>query len=71
MKVSGWMGLLNCTLTLASGLSSMTFVRSGNLGYTFIGWFDGDTELTKELTYTFTMPAENKTYKTLDRKSVV
>ena len=41
---------------------SATVTATTNLGYTFIGWFDGDTELTKELTYTFTMPAENKTY---------
>ena len=42
--------------------SVVTLTATTNPGYTFIGWFDGDTELTKELTYTFTMPAENKTY---------
>jgi len=33
-----------------------------NPGYTFIGWYDGDNELTKELSYTFTMPTENLVY---------
>ena len=42
--------------------TDVTMTATTNQGYTFIGWFDGDTELTKELTYTFTMPAENKTY---------
>ena len=52
-----------------SGLSStykvgdsVTITASTNIGYTFIGWYDGDTKLTDELSYTFTMTAENKTY---------
>ena len=31
-------------------------------GYTFIGWFNGDKELTKELSYAFVMPASNLLY---------
>ena len=31
-------------------------------GYTFIGWYNGETKLTDELIYTFTMSAENVTY---------
>ena len=33
-----------------------------NLGYTFIGWYDGDEKVADVLTYEFTMPAENATY---------
>ena len=33
-----------------------------NLGYTFVGWFNGDTKLTNQLKYSFIMPAENITY---------
>ena len=33
-----------------------------NAGYTFIGWYDGETKLTDELSYTFNMPSESKTY---------
>lgn len=29
-------------------------------GYTWIGWYDGETELTKELSYTFVMSADEK-----------
>lgn len=32
------------------------------LTYTFIGWYDGETKLTDELSYTFSMLAENVTY---------
>lgn len=33
-----------------------------NDGYVFIGWFDGETLLTRETTYDFTMPSESATY---------
>ena len=33
-----------------------------NQGYEFLGWFDGNTELTKNTSYTFNMPATNVTY---------
>ena len=39
-----------------------TITAATNLGYTFIGWYEGETKLTGELSYTFAMPAENKTY---------
>ena len=41
---------------------SATITASTNNGYTWVGWYDGDTKLTDELSYTFTMTAENKTY---------
>lgn len=37
-------------------------VEDANEGHYFIGWYDGDTLLTKEREYTFTMPAENVSY---------
>lgn len=33
-----------------------------NDGYVFIGWFNGETLLTRETTYDFTMPSESATY---------
>ena len=39
-----------------------TITATTNSGYTWIGWYDGDEKLTDELTYTFAMPAENKTF---------
>ena len=33
-----------------------------NLGYTFIGWYNGDEKVADSLTYEFTMPTENVTY---------
>lgn len=41
---------------------SVTITATTNLGYTWVGWFDGETKLTDELSYAFIMPAENKTY---------
>ena len=41
---------------------SATITATTNAGYTFIGWYDGETKLTDELSYTFNMPSENKTY---------
>ena len=42
--------------------NSVTLTATTNTGYTFIGWYNGDKELTKELSYTFAMPSENITY---------
>ena len=42
--------------------SEVTLTATTNVGYTFVGWHDGEIELTKELTYTFIVPAENKTF---------
>ena len=33
-----------------------------NLGYTFIGWYNGDEKIADTLTYKFEMPAEDVTY---------
>ena len=41
---------------------SATITASTNNGYTWVGWYDGDTKLTDEVAYNFTMTAENKTY---------
>jgi uncharacterized repeat protein (TIGR02543 family) len=41
---------------------SATITATTNAGYTFIGWYDGETKLSDELSYTFNMPSENKTY---------
>ena len=41
---------------------SATITATTNAGYTFIGWYDGKTKLTDELSYTFNMPSDNKTY---------
>ncbi|MBQ7712585.1 MAG: InlB B-repeat-containing protein [Clostridia bacterium] len=72
-----WMA---CPVTLAknideagsvSGVSGATAVgaettitATTNAGYTWLGWFDGETKVSEgtNLTYTFTMSAENKTY---------
>ena len=39
-----------------------TLTAETNVGYTWVGWYDGETLLTNELTYTFTMPAKDVTY---------
>lgn len=41
---------------------SVTITATTNLGYTWVGWFDGETKLTDEMTYAFSMPEESKTY---------
>ncbi len=40
----------------------VTITARTNSGYTWIGWYDGETELTKELSYTFVMSATEKTF---------
>ncbi|MGN0812311.1 MAG: leucine-rich repeat protein [Candidatus Coproplasma sp.] len=42
--------------------NEVTITASTNIGYTFVGWYNGETMLTNELSYTFAMPAENVTY---------
>ena len=42
--------------------SEVTITATTNNGYTWVGWYNGETELTKELSYTFNMPAEDTTY---------
>lgn len=34
----------------------------GYMGYNFIGWFNGETKLSDNFSYTFTMPSENATF---------
>lgn len=41
---------------------TVAIIATTNKGYTWLGWFNGETELTKELSYTFAMPSENVTY---------
>ena len=42
----------------------VTLTAEANEGYTFLGWYDGDTKVSEDdaLTYTFEMPAEDKTF---------
>ena len=40
---------------------SIELVASTNKGYTWLGWYDGETMISSETTYTYVMPAENKT----------
>ena len=41
---------------------SITINAYTNPGYLFDGWYDGDNELTKKLSYTFNMPAKESSY---------
>ena len=41
---------------------NVTVTASTNLGYTFVGWYDGDEKLTDSPVYEFEMPSENVTY---------
>ncbi len=43
-------------------LSSVTLTASANAGYTWLGWYDGDTLLTAEEEYSFTMPMNDVAY---------
>ena len=40
----------------------ITVTANTNSGYTWLGWYNDETLLTKELSYTFTMTSENVTY---------
>ena len=40
----------------------VTISAKTNSGYTFIGWYSNDKEVSNELTYTFVMPKEKITY---------
>lgn len=40
----------------------VTVTATTNDGYTWLGWYDGNTKVSEDFTYTFTMSAENKTY---------
>ena len=42
--------------------TSVTVTATTKTGYTFIGWYNGDTLLESNLSYTFNMPAENTAY---------
>ena len=41
---------------------TVTLTATANEGYRFVAWKDGDTELSKETTYQFDMPAKNLVY---------
>ncbi len=41
---------------------SLTLTAETNLGYTWLGWYNGETQLTEDLNYAFTMPDENISY---------
>ena len=40
----------------------VTITAQTNNGYTWVGWFNGNTKLTDNYNHTFTMPTENVTY---------
>ena len=40
----------------------VTISATTNSGYTWLGWYDGETLLTNDLTFAFTMPAKNVVY---------
>ena len=40
---------------------SIELVVNTNKGYTWLGWYDGETMISSETTYTYVMPAESKT----------
>ena len=40
---------------------SVELVANTNKGYTWLGWYDGETLLSSETTFTYEMPAESKT----------
>lgn len=48
------------TTTIAG--KDVTISAVTNAGYTFVGWYDGDNLLSRELQYTFTMPSQNVVY---------
>ncbi len=56
---AGTVSSLNSTYKVGD---RVTVVATTNNGYTFVGWYNGTRELTKELSYTFTMPSANTTY---------
>ncbi len=58
-KSAGYVSKLNAKYVVGE---SVTVTAETFNGYTFVGWYGGETELTKELSYTFTMPSENTTY---------
>ena len=42
--------------------AELSITATTETGFTFMGWYDGDTLLTSEDTYTFVLSTENKTY---------
>lgn len=42
--------------------AELSITATTKAGFTFMGWYDGDTLLTSEDTYTFVLSTENKTY---------
>ncbi len=47
--------------TYVSG-EQITITASTNDGYTFVGWYNGQTLITNQIDYTFNMPEEDVTY---------
>ena len=42
--------------------AQVTIGANANTGYSFLGWYNGEQELTKEATYSLTMPSNNLKY---------
>jgi hypothetical protein len=54
-------GSVVCDVEEAKKDDELTMTATANYGYEFLGWFDGDVLLSKDLTYVYVMPAEDKT----------
>lgn len=50
-----------CEKKITSG-DEVTIIAVSNPGYTWIGWYDENNQLTDELSYTFNMPSKSITY---------
>ena len=48
--------------TTAVGGETIISATTTNPGYIWLGWYDGDTKVSDDTAYTFTMTTENKTY---------
>lgn len=54
--------ITNHNYTKITAGESVTITATTNAGYTFNGWYNGETLLTNELSYQFIMPKENLSY---------
>ena len=50
------------TTTNVTAYNSVTITATTNAGFTWVGWYNGENELTTDTEYTFNMPAANTVY---------
>lgn len=55
----------------AAYTATITLTATANPGYEFMGWYDGTTELSTDITYSYTAPNEAKTISAKFRKLAV